>query len=162
MRLALFSALVLACEPPPRIHAPGIAVAADFDGYERWQRFELGMSDAGLGGDGGVHAFGFLRRLYINALPASGARPFPIGTLIVKEEPFDTLVMAKRGGSYNENGARGWEWMELGRTTTGAIAIKWRGLGPPQGEEYKSAGTTCNDCHRAHPRNDSVLSDALQ
>jgi hypothetical protein len=140
----------------------GIAVAADFEGYEQWSSFELGASDAGSSSDGGVHDFGFRRKVYVNALPPPGQRPFPVGTLIVKEEPFDTLVMAKRGGSYNAKGAVGWEWMELKRASTGDVAIKWRGLGPPLGEEYKASGTTCNDCHAARPENDSVLSAPLQ
>jgi hypothetical protein len=162
MRQALvLSMTVLACGPPMRTPTPGISVAADFEGYETWASFELAPVD-GVVSDGGVHDVGFRRRVFINQLPSGRERPFPIGTLIVKEEPFDTLAMAKRGGTYNTKGALGWEWLELKRTSTGALGIKWRGLGPPVGEEYKSSDATCNDCHRSRPENDSVLTPALQ
>jgi hypothetical protein len=159
MRHALASMLLVACGAPPAMPTTGIAVASDFEGYEQWPSFELGVADAGSSADGGVHDFGFRRRVFINRPTAE--RPFPVGTLIVKEEPFDTLAMAKRGGTYNAKGAVGWEWLELKRTAAGALAIKWRGLGPPVGEEYKASGTTCNDCHGAHAENDSALSAPL-
>lgn len=145
---------------PPRPLAPAIALAADFDGYEAWPAFELAAETGAP--DAGPHEVAFKRRVFINQLPPSGARSFPVGTLIVKEEPEDTLAMAKRGGAYNAQGAAGWEWMKLQRSRSGAIVIVWRGLGPPADDPYKARGVACNDGHGAHVSNDSVLTPNLQ
>jgi hypothetical protein len=166
MRRLGFLFLVAACGAGPT-PAGNIPFAADFEGYASWQRFELRLPFDGLLADGGVTDGGTIhdgskRTVYINQKPAVGSTVFADGTLIVKEQEFEILAMAKRGGTYNAGGAVGWEWLELRRAATGALAIKWRGLGPPLGEEYKASAGTCNDCHKANTSSDSVLTPGLQ
>lgn len=134
---------------------PNIAFAADFEGYESWPSISLPATD------GGSPHSADARTVFINHRAPAGSTEFPVGTLIVKEMPFHTFAMGKRAGSYNANGARGWEWFELTRSTIGTLAIKWRGLGPPLGEEYGKSGATCNDCHKAATQNDSVMTPGL-
>lgn len=145
-----------ACAPPEAPPAVFIALSRDFEGYGDWPSVTL---------DGGtidvVHMAG-LRRVFLNARPDAGATEWPVGTIIVKELPFTTFAMVKRGDGYNERGARGWEWFELVPDIPNTVLIKWRGLGPPLGENYSKTGATCNDCHGAHVVNDSVLTPGLQ
>jgi hypothetical protein len=130
-------------------------VAEDFEGFDSWPSFALPAVDGGTG-----HTID-ARTVFINRLPPEGATEFPVGTLIVKRMPFDTLAMAKRGGSYNVNGAHGWEWFDLIERPNKPLVIKWRGLGPPLGEEYKKSAGTCNDCHKMAIENDSVWTPGL-
>jgi len=135
-----------------------IALERDFAGYRSWTSYDLRLD----GGVTGAHTSN-PRVVYVNRLPEAGATEFPRGAMLVKESPFNIFAMAKRGGGYNANGARGWEWFELLRDeTSGQVSIVWRGLGPPAGEMYGKAGQTCNECHGAHVANDSVLSPPLQ
>ncbi len=157
MRQAWWSCLVLACGGEMQTPASSaIAVASDFDGYEAWESVALPGADGGSFHDSGA------RTVFINRRPPAGSAEFPPGTLIVKQQDFDTLAMSKRGGTYNAKGALGWEWLDLVRSTSDKVVIKWRGLGPPAGEEYKKSLGTCNDCHQARVDNDSVLTDALK
>lgn len=156
MRPALLSLLLVSCGGVMApATSPNIAFASDFEGYESWSSISLPALD------GGSPHSADARTVFINRRPAAGSDEFPVGTLIVKEMPFHTFAMGKRAGSYNTNGARGWEWFELTRSTIGTVAIKWRGLGPPLGEEYGKSGATCNDCHKAALSTDSVLTPGL-
>lgn len=154
---ALVLALVSGCEPPsPDADTAFIALDRDFAGYERWEVVTLdgGAEDAG-------HAAG-QRRVFLNARPAADAGEWPVGTVLVKELPSTTFAMVKRGAGYNAKGARGWEWFELFRDTPTTVGIKWRGLGPPLGEDYSATGQSCNECHGAQVLNDSVLTPDFQ
>lgn len=159
VRLAVAAALVaMACGPggAPTDAGSGsfIAFAADFEGFEAWDSSTLSEP-----GPDPVHT-AYPRTVFINAMPPPGATEFPKGTVIVKKMPFNTFAMVKRGGGYNAAGALGWEWFEL--VEGGAVAIKWRGLGPPIGEVYGKSGQTCNQCHAGAQANDFVLTPALQ
>jgi hypothetical protein len=140
-----------------------IPLQKDFTGYRQWQAFDLGVQAADS-----VHPEG-RRIVYLNHLPPSGSSEFPSGTILVKTvEPSDgtaasIFAMAKRGGSYNSQGAVGWEWFELQDGSDGAALIVWRGITPPTGEGYGGdvVGGACNTCHGLHADNDYVASTAL-
>ena len=156
MRWWLLVSLLPGCATPEAPPAGFIALSRDFEGYADWESVTL---DGGNIDD--VHTAS-PRRVFLNAQPDAGATEWPVGTIIVKELPFTTFAMVKRGAGYNERGARGWEWFELVPDIPGTVLIKWRGLGPPLGENYSKTGQTCNDCHGAHVVNDSVLTPDLQ
>ncbi len=136
--------------PPPAPESTSfVAFARDFEGFESWAAFPLGV---------GVPAIGEIegpRTVYASRLPAPGEAALPIGTRLVKvigDGPIETrqvFAMAKRGGDYNAFGARGWEWFELERDARGALTIDWRGISPPDGTSYGSniRGGACNECH---------------
>ena len=100
--------------------------------------------------------------------PAREAREFPVGTIIVKQARLaarpegQLFAMVKRGGGYNLRGAVGWEWFELAEREDKSVAIKWRGISAPSGEEYGGdPHGTCNVCHSEAKANDFVKSPAL-
>ena len=73
------------------------------------------------------------------------------------------FAMVKRGGDYNAQGARGWEWFELRERDEGSIGIVWRGTNAPTGEHYggdPSGG--CNNCHDLALKNDYVRSRSVK
>jgi hypothetical protein len=139
---------------PPASADSFIAFQRDFQGFTAWNRFELG-SHEGVG-DSTIHTKG-KRTVYVNTLPASGAGSFATGTIIVKTmETGEIFALVKRGGEYNKNGARGWEWFELGPSGS-EFVIVWRGITPPAGFCYGGiVGGACNDCHMAFAGNDFV------
>lgn len=147
--------LVSGCGGEVTSSANRIALAADFQDYETWEFIALPAVD------GGTEHSAQARTVFINKRPHAGSTEFPVGTLIVKEMPFSTLAMSKRGGTYNANGAKGWEWFNLERHASDAVVIVWRGLGPPLGEAYGESSASCNDCHKARIENDSVLTPEL-
>lgn len=114
---------------PGALTEPYIAFERDFQGFRRWERFDLGRSPA----MGDVHLEGH-RVDYLNRRPPAGAEEFTFGTIIVKEiegTRHQIFAMAKRGGGYNASAARGWEWFELEVRPNGSVAIEWRGVEPP-------------------------------
>ena len=140
---------VLGCaadiDTPPlgEFHAkaePFIAMAGDFEGFEGWRHVDLPDAVSG-------HA-AVQRRTWLN-VPAHKAHSWPIGTIAVKtgDQSNRWLALVKRGGGYNSDGLKGWDFFELTRNTRGEMVIYWRGVGPPAGEEYGAAGQTCNTCH---------------
>jgi hypothetical protein len=147
-----------------------VAMASDFEDFERWPRFELDPPDPRLG-EGA-------RSVYVNALPPRGSTAFPQCTMIVKvgessPDPTTWLMvgMAKRGGGYNADGAVGWEWFDLDLSEDGVPLVDWRGPVPPEGRGYEcalgedDAGAEgvgdCNTCHAGARDNDFVLSPPL-
>src|SRR5262249_37286795 len=101
------------------------------------------------------------RQQYINMVPMTGAREFPIGTIIV-EVRSDGLIFSgvKRGGGYNTAGAKNWEWFEIAENPT---HIVWSATGPPPGDTYGGDVNGCNTCHQAcGANNDYVCSSKLQ
>jgi hypothetical protein len=145
-----------------------IALQSDFRNYEDWMKFDSDVV-AEHGGTVGTITE------YLNQLPEKGATEFPVGTMIVKTvQPKDgpvpaTHAMVKRGGTFNQTGAPGWEFFELQKNDKGTPIIVWRGPKPPAGEKYKNLlmpdsnmlEADCNGCHEIS-KNDAVLSDALK
>jgi hypothetical protein len=104
------------------------------------------------------------RTVYVNHEAEPGATSFPVGTLMVKETEADgkLFARAKRGEGFNATGAKGWEWFELAESATGAVAIQWRGLGPPLGEKYGGdPNSGCNPCHKTATATDYVMTPGL-
>jgi hypothetical protein len=140
-----------------------VAHQSDFQGYKTWRSFPFDAPDP----QGGVHTMG-PRIEYINPVPPHGATSFPVGTVIVKDilphgiYVGNTFAMVKRGGGYNPDGARDWEWFEL-KNDGGNTTIVWHGSEPPPGEMYGADPTGgCNSCHSGAMANDFVKSQALQ
>lgn len=135
-----------------------IALAGDFAGYRTWTRFDL---------DGGGQ---YPRAVFVKDLPPSGARLFPVGTMIVKElvspgSPggLEVDAMVKRGGSFNADGAPGWEFFELAQDGGAEVGITWRGTGTAAAPtEYGGGGATCVGCHAGAQANDFVQTPALR
>jgi hypothetical protein len=143
-----------------------IPLQKDFTGFRQWHAYDLGVQPADS-----VHPAG-RRTVYLNHLPPTGSTQFPAGTMLAKtvDKEDGTLgnifAMAKRGGSYNSQGAVGWEWFELqdnSDSSDGSELIVWRGITPPTGEGYGGdvVGGACNTCHGLHADNDFVTSSAL-
>ena len=143
-----------------------IAVQSDFQGFETWQSYEIGSRMHG-GVEGAV-------KIYVSDLPLPGSTSFPTGTMIVKtieaasSPNWVAHAMVKRGGSFNQSGAFGWEFFDLTVPVNRIPYINWRGLEAPAGHGYESlpgimetSGVLCNDCHRSNV-NDGILSSPLQ
>jgi hypothetical protein len=145
-----------------------LAFASNFAGYHGWEKLVVDApTNTDL--DAGPH-FNGPRTVYVKRGGPAGAATFAKGTLIVKEvnattgEPH-TFAMAKRGASYNGTGAVGWEYFELEPASTGTdeVTVKWRGVGPPDGENYGGAADGgCNGCHAAAASTDYVLVPGLK
>lgn len=143
-----------------------IAMARDFAGFRDFGQLELGERPA----QSETHPGGKLV-VHLNSVPKHGAREFPVGTIIVKEtvsgatgdaQSKKIFAMVKRGGGFNAEGAKGWEWFEL-TESGGTVAIGWRGVGAPDGESYGGDPMgSCNGCHQMALHNDYVLSPALR
>ena len=142
------------------IGACSIAFSSTFQGFRQWSSNHFtSATDVGASHVSGP------RTEYWSEVPAAGATAFPVGMAIVKEiESTDPaqhhiFAMVKRGCDFNVDGAKDWEWFELSETN-GAVAIIWRGVGPPAGEQYGGdANGGCNTCHgTACTSNDSVCS----
>jgi hypothetical protein len=131
----------------------------DFQGFTGWTRFEL--PSVAQVGDGNIHTAG-KRIIYINRMPDPGSPHFAPGTIIVKTmQTGEVFARVKRGGEYNKNGTRGWEWFELAASGTEWV-ISWRGITPPVGFCYGGVvGGACNDCHMAFAHNDYVAASVL-
>jgi hypothetical protein len=96
---------------------------------------------------------------------------FAPGTILVKTvengtpDTWDIFAMVKRGGTYNHNGAQGWEFFDLGITAEGRVYIRGRGVAPGSHAYGETAGVgiSCNDCHgtASAALRDGVLSDAI-
>lgn len=145
-----------------------IALNSDFADYETWNKFEISN-----GFVGSSHLEG-PRTVFINKLPAAGAKEFEQGTIIVKQTRngekglWEVHAMVKRGNGFNAEGATDWEWMDLRHNPAGVPLIRWRGEAAPVGETYQVAGGgevvagDCNGCHLEAKNNDFVKSSALQ
>lgn len=145
-----------------------IAFERDFAGYARWTTFDRGedrVPPTHLGRTSTIH---------IDRVPPRGSARFPVGTRIVRVErseaapsEWEVHAMVKRGGGFNAEGARGWEFFELVLDPTRQRpSIRWRGEGPANGDGYRPPEggdiLSCNHCHGAATYNDSVLSPALE
>lgn len=163
---------LLSCQPDrPKVDALAerasfIALARDFGQFRDFGQLSLGERP----GQGETHRGGKFVA-FVNSIPKPGAREFPVGTIIVKENLDEEsragaskklFAMVKRGAGFNGSGARGWEWFELAESERG-VAIQWRGVGAPTGESYGGDPMgSCNGCHEMAFRNDYVLSPALK
>jgi hypothetical protein len=139
-----------------------VAVSEDFRGFHSWDAFDVtgGAADAGIHDGSNVME-------YLSSSPKSGAKEFPLGTIIVKEATGGTIAheifaMVKRGGGYNSV-AHGWEWFDLLPTDDGkdGWTIHWRGFSAPAGDMYGGdINGGCNTCHR-DCGNDAVCAKEL-
>ena len=104
---------------------------------------------------------------YINQTPPHGSAHFPVGTIIVKESSEADVTqrrvfaMVKRGGQFNVDGARNWEWFGLVNLSPTLELVEWRGEGPPSTVNYGDSLTSCNDCHGGAASNDGVWTAGL-
>lgn len=164
-RQILSFACVLALAQPACSRRPPeafIAFERDFQGFRSWP----GGAFEELPARGQTHYAGDQRYFIHEAGRSSDG--FAVGTVIVKQARLPArpegqlFAMVKRGGAYNASGARGWEWFELVERADQSVAIKWRGVGAPTGEEYGGdPHGTCNNCHGTAKANDFVKSPAL-
>jgi hypothetical protein len=140
-----------------------IAFGTDFAPFATWTSFFIADGAATFDEAAGA------RTIYINQVPPSGSKHFPVGTIIVKVIPDGAppnpqiFAMVKRGGCFNALGADGWEWFELDGASGGA-SIVWRGVAPPSGSGYGGGlgGGMCNNCHAVASGNDYVQDSSLQ
>ncbi|MBL8685152.1 MAG: hypothetical protein JNK05_38600 [Myxococcales bacterium] len=167
--IASLAWLVSSCgEPAPT--DVFIAMQRDFEGFAGWTRTDLGT--VMLAG----HPPG-PRAAYVNRPLERGATEYPVGAIIVKvihaggadPSQWALFAMAKRGGGYNDRGARGWEFFTL-RMQGDSPVIVGRGINPPPdgdaaGDPYHLPdGVGCNSCHGTEDAraNDSVLTTLLR
>ncbi|MDF3067106.1 MAG: hypothetical protein K0R38_2707 [Polyangiaceae bacterium] len=141
-----------------------VAFERDFQGFREWPGGPFEEKAA----QGQTHYAGEQRYFIAGPEPEGGEAQFPVGTIIVKQARIDArpegqlFAMVKRGGRYNPEGARGWEWFELAERADHSVAIKWRGVSAPSGEQYGAdPHGTCNACHGEAKANDYVKSPAL-
>ena len=162
-RLGLFLVVlgVQSCGEPER--TTFIAFERDFQDFRHWP----GGAFEELPARGQTHYAGE-QRYFIHGPERHGAE-FPVGTVIVKQAVLEArpegqlFAMVKRGAGYNAQGARGWEWFELSERSNHSVAILWRGVSAPTGEEYGGdPHGTCNACHGDAEANDFVKSPALR
>lgn len=144
-----------------------IAFERDFADFTRWTAFDRGDDRVPP-----TH-LGRTSTIYVDRAPPRGAARFPVGTRIVRVEQSDAApgewevhAMVKRGGGFNAEGARDWEFFELVLDATGRRpSIRWRGEGPADGDGYRAPEggdlLSCNHCHESAVDNDSVLSPVL-
>jgi hypothetical protein len=146
-----------------------LAASSDFAGFDtQWQHYHLTTPFI----ENNVHSQG-PRDVYINHCPPAGAKAFPVGTIVVKVIPLAgqtqpaVFAQVKRGCSYNQDGASGWEWFDLLTSVNGGGAgsppqIIWQGLTPPASQSYGGDPTECNTCHSTMGEgNDSIITPAL-
>ena len=164
----LLLALTLACgaaasPAPPETF---VALAGDFAPYASWPSFYVGD----VPDPDGVDLSG-PRTVYVNQLPAHGAKEFPVGTILVKvvetaeaPESWQMFGLVKRGGGFDEDGAPNWEWFGLSTDSSGHVSIDWRGTGPPPDGGYGGLGAAlgCVFCHANATTNDYVQTPALR
>ncbi|MBL8601258.1 MAG: hypothetical protein JNK72_04990 [Myxococcales bacterium] len=146
-----------------------VAFTDHFRPFRNWTRLDVG-SEPLEGHPPGP------RFVYINQPNPPAGGDYPVGTIIVKSvEPsanfsdWELFAMVKRGGSYNVNGAVGWEYFILGMSTAGVPVILSRGLNPTDLHGYGGGGATtqtqgCNGCHgtAAGTSFDHILSLAIR
>jgi hypothetical protein len=153
-----------ACEPPPSSplsqgSATFVAFASDFSSFRTWSSQTI-RAAAPCGAD---HPPG-PRAIFINSAPEGSSSSYPVGTIIVITSGTEGRLYAqvKRGGDFNAVGARGWEWFGLAESPRGGVILKWRGIGPPQGETTEGGTINeCNGCHVVASENDFVLAPSL-
>ena len=150
-----------------------IALDSDFASFRSWPMVSLGSEP--LPGHPPGPRYGYLS----HAAP-KGATAYPVGTMIVKTiEPLDmpatsweVFAMAKRGGGFNPEGAKDWEFFRIKIegdtphiTSRGLTAIDPDDGGAGYFDQLGNAFINmCNGCHgtKASAATDHVLSPLLQ
>jgi hypothetical protein len=176
--------LVLAsCDAPPE-PSVFIALQRDFADFRGWQKFYFG--DGPLEGHPAGPRYGYVKQVL-----QPGERAYPVGDIIVKtietqpspspspepsgpvpEQAWDLFAMAKRGGGFNADGAKGWEFFTLRINAGGVPVILARGIDASDvpgssGHGYLGANGNiirCNGCH-GDPnlaQDDYILNPELQ
>jgi hypothetical protein len=155
--------LLLGCDNPP--HHVFIALDRDFATFRQWERVDLG--DEQIAGHPAGHAYAYLNQRTRDAA-------YPAGTMIVKafEPSWELFAMAKRGGGFNDKGARDWEFFRLKLVSDTPVIVS-RGIfafdpDSDGGVGYGSTGSVldalCNSCHGTpeSAATDHVLTPALR
>lgn len=149
----------------PSTQAEIVAQQGDFAEFRTWKTLYLG--DRALPGHPPGPRYG-----YVKPPGACGATGYPVGSILVKavqppDQPVQLFAMAKRGGSYNPSGAKGWEFFVLRLDQNDAPVILGRGIDPANPDNPDAggyfAGLTCNVCHAISgaEKTDHVLSPML-
>jgi hypothetical protein len=171
----IFGASVVAssCLTDDTVIDPGapqifIAQQKDFQDFLSWQSF---LVDA-QGNNSPAHMGGKVTA-YLNKVPPKGSATYPVGSIIAKtvekgeKMKWEIHSMVKRGGEFNTQGAKGWEYLELQYNSDNIALILWRGEAPPVGHGYEALtplGTTtmeCNGCHAGSKDTDFVMTPEL-
>ena len=171
MRALALLALLCGCDAgtAPKVF---IALQRDFADFQSWKQVYFG--DDVIEGHPTGPRYG-----YVNHPLAVGDTQYPIGTIIVKvvevmpsPQAWDIFAMAKRGGNFNADGAKNWEFFTLALNAGGAPVILARGtdatvVDGAGGHGYTGANGNllrCNNCHGdpLEAKNDYVLSPVLQ
>jgi hypothetical protein len=157
--------LLVSCSPKEE---PGVFIALqrDFAQFRTWQKFSFG--DGPVEGHPIGPRYGFVKQVL-----QPGEKTYPIGDIIVKtietppspspspwpspvpEQQWDIFAMAKRGGGFNAEGAKNWEYFTLHINPDGVPVILARGIDAsdvPGGSGHGYVGVTgniirCNGCH---------------
>jgi len=174
--------LLISCEAPKE-QGVFIALQRDFVDFRSWQKFSFG--DFPLEGHPIGPRYGFVKQVL-----QPGEKAYPIGDIIVKtvetppspspspwpspvpEQQWDVFAMVKRGGNFNAEGAKNWEFFTLRINLNGVPVILVRGTDAsdvPTGSGHGYVGVTgniiqCNGCHGAPnvAQYDYVLNPELQ
>jgi len=160
-----------------------IALQRDFASFRTWQKFSFG--DGPLEGHPAGARYG-----YVKETLAPGEKAYPVGDIIVKtietppspspspwpspipEQSWDLFAMAKRGGNFNADGAKNWEFFTLSINSDGTPVILARGIDASDvpnaaGHGYTGANGNiirCNGCHGdpTMASHDFILNPELQ
>lgn len=163
--------LLAGCEDKSNVF---IALDSDFASFRSWPSVALGSDP--LPGHPPGPRFG-----YLNHAAPKGAKAYPVGTIIVKTiEPvgapdtgWEIFAMGKRGGDFNPEGAKDWEFFRL-KILGDTPHIVSRGLTAIDPDDDGGGGyfdqlgnafvNMCNGCHGTgdSAKTDHVLSPALQ
>jgi hypothetical protein len=182
VRKIFFLLLVASCSPSEPEPSVFIALQRDFANFLSWKKFYFG--DEPLQG----HPVG-PRYGYVKQVLQPGERSYPVGDVIVKviesppspspspwpspvpEQNWDIFAMAKRGGNFNTDGAKNWEFFTLKIDANGVPVIVLRGTDASDTSSgaHGYLGVTgnvilCNGCHGdpAEAKHDYILNPELQ
>jgi hypothetical protein len=131
-----------------------------------WRRVDLG--ELAIGGHPSGHRF-----VFVNQRIPQGKTAYPTGAIVVHavaRDPdplrWELFAMVKRGGRFNYDRARGWEFIVLRVDSANHAIFEARGTDPHSAHEnqYVNGEGGCNGCHgHVDAREvDGMISRALQ
>jgi hypothetical protein len=165
LKRLLLLVFCLSCDGTPQ-EGVFIALQRDFESFRTWKKFSFG--DAPIEGHPTGQRYGFVKEVL-----QPGQKAYPVGDIIVKtietppspspspwpspvpEQNWDLFAMAKRGGNFNVDGAKNWEYFTLRINPDGVPVILARGIDASDvpgsgGHGYIGANGNiirCNGCH---------------